>query len=170
MRPKITGTSSTSIWIDITPRSSARRLFGWFLITTGSYKLGLLGRGRLAVLLTATPLFLLLLLFHGRQKRVGEIRKLGFFVLAKRLDEVRGDYDQQFVSRFLRRRALEEIAEDGNIAQVLDLLDLFRDVVVDQTGDCEAFAIFEHDFGLSFSLRQRGDEESLQRDGIGEVE
>src|SRR5579862_2391239 len=118
MKPKITPTSSTAIWSDITPRWRGSRLLRWFLVSTGSCELRLIRAGRRTVrtVLIAFLLFLHLLFPHRRQERFGEIGQLGFLVLRDRLDEVRRDHHQQFIGRFLIRDALEEVADDRDIA------------------------------------------------------
>src|ERR1043165_5166698 len=175
--PKKTGTISTTSWklvepCAFPPRVPAGRpppLLLWNLLPTGSYKLRVVGRRRLAVLLF-TILAFLGRLGHRGQERGRHIGQLGFFFRSERPDEVRCDYHQQLVRRFLRAPAAEDLPEDRQIAEPGHLVDGLDHAVIDQPRDREALAVFENHFGLGAPLADRRNHESLQRYRIGEIQ
>ncbi len=139
----------------------------WFLIPTGSYEFRLLLR---AVRLGLLDLLILHVFFNGRQEWLREVRQLGFLFRRKRFDEVRRDDHQQLVGRFLGRAAAEELPQNRDISQAAHLGQRLRDAIIDQAGDGEALPILENYFCFRLALRERGNQEALQRHGIGKIE
>src|ERR1700730_1735958 len=168
MNPKITGTRMTRSCIEIEPL-----LFWRFLVSTGACKLRLSGirlRGIHTFLFLPALGRERLLLLHRQLERFDEIRQLGFLIGAERTYEMWRDHDQQFGGGFLVGMGFEEIAQDRNIAEPDDLIGFPGYAIVDEAGDREAFALLQDDFCFSAPLRDRGDEEALQGNGVGVIE
>src|SRR6185437_2150808 len=154
-----TGTIITSNGSDMVP-AQARALFVfWNLLPTRSYKL------RLIVLLAFALLFR-----GGRQERLRKIEHFHLLVGRERAHQMRSNHNQQFVVAFLLAPALEQLAQNGNIAQAGNFIDGFDDRVIDQPGNRKTFAVFQHYFGFGAALREGGDGEAFERNGIGVIE
>src|SRR6266404_5097916 len=173
--PKNTGTKMTIIWTAVAPRSEpiltpdswllTPSLFRYFM-STRSYVFGLF-----AVLRFSLLRFLLgLLLFYSGQVGLDGCRQSRVLSWRERLDQTRGYYHQKLVRGLLARVAAEQLSQNRNIAQAFHLVHDVGDAIVDQTGDGEALAIFEDNFRFRYARRNRRNQESLQGNGVGEIQ
>src|SRR3979490_1860054 len=78
--------------------------------------------------------------------------------------------NHQFRVALLRAFALEEIAEDRDIAQSRYLVAKICDPVIHQAGDDEALAILQFEFSIRLARADGGDGGSGKGDGIREVQ
>ena len=73
---------------------------------------------------------------------------------------MRRDHHDELGLVFLRRLALEEEAEDRDVADARDLLERRVHRVVHQAGDGERLPVLQLHFGLGPPGRKRGDAEA----------
>src|SRR5437870_11921684 len=115
MRPKITGTRTTSNCSDIAPRSKEQvrrpvlRLVGRFLVSTRSYKFGLFVAGFLFI-------FSGLLLRDAGKPRLEDVGQAGVVARRERAYQVRRDDHQQLFGRLVGGAAAEQLPQNRNIA------------------------------------------------------
>src|ERR1039458_4794498 len=156
--PKSTGTMMTASCRDMEPRGLPLLL--GYLLTTGSYKLRLVGGGGRRRRALALGGLGLRRRYRGEEGR-RHVRQLGLLFGAERAHEMRSDHHQQLVIRFLRAAAAEQLSQNGDVAKTRHLIHGFDHLLVDQAGNRETLAILEQHFGLGAALRQRGDGEAL---------
>ena len=85
-------------------------------------------------------------------------------------DDLRRDHDDQLGLVLLIRLALEQLAENRDVADAGNLAHRAGHGVVHQAGDRERLAVAQLDFGLGAARGQRRDAEALERDRVAEVE
>ena len=105
-----------------------------------------------------------------RQEPAGQRRQRRHLVGLERAHQTRRNQHHQLGAFRSVGLALEQVADDRELAEERDGRGVFLRQVVEQPGDGERLAIAQLDVGLGASRRERGNPEALQRDAVGEVE
>src|SRR5580704_3223761 len=83
---------------------------------------------------------------------------------------MRRDHDHQLVLALVQAAALEQLAEDRDVADTGYLLELLGDAIVHQTGDRVTLSVGKIHFGLEAIRCQSGDDEPLQSQSVCEIQ
>ena len=106
----------------------------------------------------------------GGQESARPRRQRRHFVRIERLHEPRRDQHHQLGALGAVRLALEQVADDRQLAQDGDLGAVFLRQVVEQPGDHERLAVAQLDVGFRAPDGERGNAETRQGDAVAEVE
>ena len=107
---------------------------------------------------------------HRREERLRRARQRRGHAGGSPRENLRRDHHHELGLILVRGLALEQQAEDRDVADARDLLQRGVHRVVDQAGDGERLAVLQIDLGLGATRAERGDPESLEQDAVGEVE
>ena len=83
---------------------------------------------------------------------------------------MRSHNDDQFIIRPIQRFALKKLSQDRNVANARYFLKLLCYTIVEETGDRKALPVSQIHFGLNAIRRERGNQESLNGERIGEIQ
>ena len=103
-------------------------------------------------------------------KRDGRLRLSGRGIVGQRIHQGGGYDDRQFRNALGDVLGLEELAQDGNVADAGNLGKLIGGAVVEQTGDGEALAALQLDLGLGAAGGDGRNRVSGDVDFVGVVE
>ena len=87
-----------------------------------------------------------------------------------RMNDMRRDHHHQLILALVQSVALEQLAENRNIADTRNLLKLLGHAVVHQPGDRETLSVGKTHFRLDAIRRQRRNHKALQCQRVGEIQ
>lgn len=103
------------------------------------------------------------------QERIGVLQVRCWFTLRKRVNDVRRYDNHEFVLAAIQGLAREQLPENRDVADAWNLLHLFGHPVVHQARDREALAVRQAHIGFDAIGGERRNDETLQRQGVGEI-
>src|SRR5438477_1151492 len=86
------------------------------------------------------------------------------------MHDSRSDDNEQFVFALIDVAALKQLAQDGDVADAGNFLKLFGYAIIQQPGDGETLPIGELHLGFDAIRGDCRDDETLQSEGIGEIQ